>query len=354
VAPSPHSRYSSQRMSACSAAVERGSIRASRHAMRVHSRRIRNAGAMMRIVVVVWLVFVLQSMAHSAATTPDAPKQTGSTCPIATSTAKLGKGTVAYNTVGSGPNVLLIHGLFASKEQWNAFACMLADGGFHVIAVDVPGYGASKGFALADYVIDREAELIHALMQQLGIASVDVVGNSMGGAIAARYASRYPVAVRSLAFIGAPLGVVRWNQGVRDAILRGTNPFIPVNEDQLDVELKLLFVTPPVLPEPEKKSIVDNYVAHNRHYVQVWNVVNLYGDILARSPPAPAPTLIVWGVQDHIYDVAGAQRLKRRIPHSEVHELANAGHLPQVENASEVAPIYLRFLRDAKAAAPAQ
>jgi alpha-beta hydrolase superfamily lysophospholipase len=60
-------------------------------------------------------------------------------CAIDTRSVPIAGGTIAYNVAGSGPTVLLIHGLFADKEQWNALACKLVDAGYRAVAVDLPG-----------------------------------------------------------------------------------------------------------------------------------------------------------------------------------------------------------------------
>ncbi len=64
-------------------------------------------------------------------------------------------------------------------------------------------------------------------MNQLKIHSFDIAGSSMGGAIASLYSQRYPQQLRSLAFIGSPLGVTDWAKSVRNSIIEGINPFIP-------------------------------------------------------------------------------------------------------------------------------
>jgi pimeloyl-ACP methyl ester carboxylesterase len=61
--------------------------------------------------------------------------------------------------------------------------------------------------------------------------------------------------------------------------------------------------------------------------------------------PARAHPLIVWGTSDRIYDIAGADRLHRRLPGSAVHRLPRPGHHLLIENAPEAASIYLGFLR---------
>jgi abhydrolase domain-containing protein 6 len=284
------------------------------------------------------LVFVLQGLLATRSA------QGVDRCPIATLSEEIDGGKIVYNVAGAGPTVVLLHGLFASKEQWNTLSCLLADQGYRTIAVDLPGYGKSVGYPLADYRLENQIAKLRALMSRLHVAQFDLAGNSMGGAISSLYASRYPEQVRSLAFIGSPLGVTGWTDAMHHAIYRGINPFIPINVWQFDIELQLLFVTPPSIGDAEKQSMVAMYVANNRHYVQVWNIVNLYDDVLMRRPMPKLPTLIIWGIDDRIFGVRGAKRLQRVAPGSELHELPHAGHLLQVESAAEVAPIYVNFL----------
>ena len=177
-------------------------------------------------------------------------------CEIATHEAHVGGGTLYYNTAGQGRRVLLLHGLFAQKEQWHGMLCLLAAAGYAGIAPDLPGYGKSHGFAVQDYALERQVALLHQLMASIRIEAFDLAGNSMGGTIAALYARQYPRQVRTLAFIGSPLGIVGWNQPVKEAIYQGINPFIPVDMQQVNLELDLLFVKPPSLAEAAKETAV--------------------------------------------------------------------------------------------------
>lgn len=276
----------------------------------------------------------------------------GASCAFRTETAAVGAGTISYNTAGEGPPILLLHGLFASKEQWTDMLCRLAAAGYQPYAPDLPGYGKSTGFHLTAYRLERQVELLRRFSRKLGIDRFDIAGSSMGGTIASLYRDRYPAQIDSLAYIGSPLGIVEWAAGVRGAIFRGTSPFIPINERQFDLEMRLLFVHPPEIPDPEKKAIIADYVARNRHYVQVWNIVNLYDNVLRVRRPSSTPSLILWGDQDRIYDVAGAAKLKRRTPNSELHQLAGAGHLLLMENADQAAALYVAFLGSRREALP--
>jgi abhydrolase domain-containing protein 6 len=251
---------------------------------------------------------------------------------------------IAYNSFGKGAPVLLIHGLFADKEQWTALARLLALHGHRAIVPDLPGYGLSTGFELSTYRLEQQVESLHTFIRGLGIKQLDVAGNSMGGAIAELYAQRYPEEVRTVAFLGAPFGYTPWDEPMREAIFCGTNPFIPTSEAELDVEMGLLFNHPPHIEAQRRKRLLAAYVTQNRHYVQIWDVVNMYDDVLKRTPFARKPTLIVWGREDHVFGANAAQSLQRMIVGSELHQLENAGHLLHLENAAEVARLYAGFL----------
>ena len=167
----------------------------------------------------------------------------------------------------------------------------------------------------------------------------------MGGTIATLYSQLYPQQVRSLALLGAPLGVTGWSDSVKKSILEGINPFIPITKAQFDREISLLFVTPPPISDVVKMGKVNDYVTRNRHYQQVWDIVNLYPDALCQAPHTQLPTLVIWGQADQIYDIRGVKRLQRCIPNSQSVQLPKAGHLPIVENTDRVASYYLSFLK---------
>lgn len=266
-------------------------------------------------------------------------------CNIATHDVSLGDGTLYYNTAGTGPHVLLLHGLFAQKEQWNGVLCLLSTAGYTAIAPDLPGYGKSVNFSLADYKLENQVDLLRQLMDALGVSDFDVAGSSMGGAIAALYAQKYPRQVRTLAFIGAPLGIIDWGPQVKDAIYQGINPFIPIDVRQFDLEMSLLFVTPPAIPESVKEVLVKTYLDDNRRYQQIWNIVNLYDALLYSGPKIRDPTLIIWGKEDKIFAVEGADQLQRRVHRGKLVKLAGAGHLPLLENTDETADILIEFLK---------
>jgi pimeloyl-ACP methyl ester carboxylesterase len=288
-----------------------------------------------------WLLVLLLCAGAVLADTQVAPPA----CDIRPATQALDGGVVHYSRAGSGPAVLLVHGLFAQKEQWDAVLCALADAGFTAVAPDLPGFGASTDFPITDYDLGRQVDLLHQFVGALGLGELNLVGNSMGGTIAALYAERYPHGLRRLAFVGAPLGVVEWGPRLRQAIEQGVNPFIPIDRDQFELELSLLFAHPPQVPDGVRDALIRDYVDRNRHYQQVWDIVNLYDSALAKLPRVAVPVLILWGESDGVYAVAGAPALRKRLPGSTLVTLPEAGHLPMVERPAETAALLIRFLR---------
>lgn len=265
-------------------------------------------------------------------------------CAIATHSVPIRNGSIIYNQVGTGQPILLLHGLFAEKEQWNDMMCQLSTAGYQAIAPDLPGYGNSTGFTTRDYTLENQVILLHELINKLEIQFFDVAGSSMGGAIASLYSQRYPKQLRSVAFIGSPLGVTDWASNVRNSIFNGINPFIPVTKEQFDLEISLLFVTPPTIPDSVKTEKVNDYITRNRHYQKIWNILNLYDDVLCKRRLTQFPTLAIWGTEDKIYDIRGASRLKRCIPPSQIIRLPKAGHLLLIENSKQATADYLKFL----------
>ncbi|AGA89914.1 putative hydrolase or acyltransferase of alpha/beta superfamily [Thioflavicoccus mobilis 8321] len=269
-------------------------------------------------------------------------------CEVGAAQVELAGGTLHFSRTGHGPPVVLLHGLFAQKEQWHELACALSAAGFEVLAPDLPGFGGSEGFAITDYDFARQVALLDDLADALGFVRFDLAGNSMGGAIAALYAVRHPERVGRLAFIGAPLGWVDWGPDLRQAILEGVNPFIPVDRVQLVREMRLLFVRPPALPATVGERLIEDYRVHLDHYRRVWDIVGLFGRVLADGTvdalAGTGPVLILWGEGDAIYPVAGAASLHARLPQSRLVVLPEAGHLPMLERPAETAAVLIDFL----------
>ncbi len=183
-----------------------------------------------------------------------------------------------------------------------------------VIAPDLPGYGKSTHFPIVDYKLENQAGILHQFTNALHIQKLDLAGSSMAGAIASIYARMHRSQVRSLAFIGAPLVVGDWSTQVKSALYQGINPFIPISVDQLNLEMQLLFYKPPVLSEAVQQGLIADYQKANRHYQQVWDIVNLYMNEIEINSCSPIPALIMLGREDSIFEVEDIRKLQQKYP----------------------------------------
>ena len=267
-------------------------------------------------------------------------------CPLLTKTVAVDGSAMSYLGGGHGESILLLHGLFAQKEQWLDVGCALASQGFEVLAPDLPGYGASSGYPVTVYALDSQVDTLHKFMLRLGKDNMHIAGSSMGGTIAALYAQKYPGQIKSLAFIGAPLGIIGWSPQVRKAIFEGVNPFIPINEKQFDLEMHLLFFKPPKIDEGIKAKLVQEYVENNRHYQQVWDIVNFYDRSLGSMEMNTPRTLILWGEQDGIFSIDGLPLIKEVFKNSQAMRFPDAAHLLMLEQPKKVVRVYGEFLRE--------
>ena len=267
-------------------------------------------------------------------------------CPLLTKTVAVDGSAMSYLVGGHGDSIVLLHGLFAQKEQWLDVGCALASQGFEVLAPDLPGYGASSGYPVTVYALDSQVDTLHKFMLRLGKDNMHIAGSSMGGTIAALYAQKYPGQIKSLAFIGAPLGIIGWSPQVRKAIFEGVNPFIPMNEKQFDLEMYLLFFKPPKIDAGIKAKLVQEYVENNRHYQQVWDIVNFYDRSLGSMEMNTPRTLILWGEQDGIFSIDGLPLIKEAFKNSQAMRFPDAAHLLMLEQPKKVVRVYGEFLRE--------
>ncbi len=260
--------------------------------------------------------------------------------------------SVGYDADPSAETILLLHGLFASKAQWNKIICALAEHDYNVIAPDLPGYGDSTSYALRDYQLERQAELLHKFITKLNIEKLHIAGGSMGGTIAALFAEDYPEKTSSLAFLGAPLGIISYNEPLKKIMATGVNPFIPVHQREFAIEMNLLFAHPPTVPPEVIQQKIGEYTVNNKHYVRVWNIVNLYQHILQQEFSFSQPVFIAWGEKDKIFAIDnGMTRLQQSFPNTSAVAtvvIEDSGHLPEHDHPGELSKKYLDFLSEAK------
>ena len=230
--------------------------------------------------------------------------------------------SLAYEVAGSGPPLILLHGLSGSGRWWGRNVPAFADS-FRTYTVDLPGFGESRGvrWSRLDDIADR---LVDWLVDE-GVPKAHVAGHSLGGAVAARLAARHPDRIDRLVLVDAAIRLQGRRTIVRPAqvmhtIGRGSLGFAPL-------------------------LVRDLLRCHPRSFVAA-TVDALQTDWEPHLRRIEAPTLVVWGERDAITPRALGHEIAAVVPGARLITLAEAGHNPLWERAEAFNAEVLRFLAD--------
>jgi pimeloyl-ACP methyl ester carboxylesterase len=274
-----------------------------------------------------------------------------------------------------GPVVVLIHGYLVSGWTWRTVAPVLAEQGYRVIVVDLPGAGESDrppvgrrsitgtpaaGAAIAfDYGIESFAWAVEELLRALGVVSaalgapsrsVSLVGHSMGGAIAVALARRRRVEVNRLALVSASCGPLHLPLSAVLALtpLVGELLFKRLYRKR---DLGRYFQS---AVDASGASVVDDYVDYYWERLNrpggldaAYQTLRTLNDLEDFSPELAAlrlPTLLIWGEGDPITPLGIGQRLAAAVDGARLEILAPCGHAPHEERPSELLAKLLPFL----------
>jgi pimeloyl-ACP methyl ester carboxylesterase len=143
--------------------------------------------------------------------------------------------------------ILMLHGFAANKDNWLRFARHLSQD-YRVIALDLPGFGASDK-PTGSYDVGTQTERLANVVQALQIDKLHLIGNSMGGHISALYAARYPDQVLSLALLDNAGITSPQPSELMQRLQRGEpNPLVVRQPEDFQRLLEFVFVEPPYLP----------------------------------------------------------------------------------------------------------
>jgi pimeloyl-ACP methyl ester carboxylesterase len=263
----------------------------------------------------------------------------------------------AINTIqlGEGPAILFIHGLSGSWPNWLEQLCPFAASN-RVIAVDLPGFGHSPGSG-GEISMEGYARLMAGLLAELGIARATIVGNSMGGLIAAEMAAAYPDLIERLVLV-SPAGMSTY----RDRVTSRTMPLLrrldrllalgaawtAANSDSItrrprlrELSLKGIArhpgrLTPQLAAEQVRGAGTDGFLGALEAIIDY--------DVRERLVLISCPALIVWGRNDRLISVRDAGRFAAGIRGSRRVVYADTGHVAMLERPSEFNRLLREFL----------
>lgn len=254
------------------------------------------------------------------------------------------------------PTLLLIHGFTASVYVWRMTAPELAERGFHVIALDLIGFGYSDKPAWFDYRITSQARMISRFMDRLGIGRATIVGSSYGGAVALTLALDYPERVEKLVVVDAVINdEPKSHIALRLAKIPGVGevltPFLLDSKtvSRFRMQGSIAAANHHLITEDRIDSVIRPLHAKDAHNSVLqtsrnWDANRIEDDAHLINHP----TLIVWGEEDTVIPLETGEKLYNSILHSRFVVFKDCGHVPQEEKADLFTALVSDFCRDRK------
>ncbi|MEH6552064.1 MAG: alpha/beta hydrolase [Pseudomonadales bacterium] len=243
--------------------------------------------------------------------------------------------TIHYLDQGEGPVVVFLHGSGSGASGHSNFQGnypAIAKQGYRVIVPDLVGYGFSDKPQDVDYHIDFFVECIKQTLDHAGVDKCTLIGNSLGGAIALKFALDYSSKTESLILM-AP-------GGIEDQANYFTMPGMQL--------MREVFTSPePVTPEKMKSFFLEAFVINpdcvddelvaerhatmqlqNPHAMKTMVVPNM----TERLSEITCPVLVFWGLDEKMMPPSGIMTLAHGLPNVRVELVSNCGHWVMLEH----------------------
>ena len=252
---------------------------------------------------------------------------------------------IAYEAEGSGPPLLLIHGLGYDRAGWGPLPQLLARE-FRVLRHDNRGLGESDVPA-GPYSVRQLADDAVAVLDAEGLERAHVVGTSLGGMIAQELALSHPERVDRLVLAcTTPGGAGAFPMPERSVRAFAVFPTMPF-EEGIRMFVQNALADDTVAERPELVEEIYAYRLAHRPPLDGWQAQAAAAftfDATQRLGSISAPTLLLHGTADNVVDVRNTVLLAERIPHARVELFENRGHLFFWEEPERFALVVTDFL----------
>jgi 2-hydroxy-6-oxonona-2,4-dienedioate hydrolase len=248
---------------------------------------------------------------------------------------------IHYLEAGTGPVVILLHGLGGDASNWAPTIGPLSQK-YRVIVPDQIGFGRSDK-PVINYRVGTLVDFLDALYKELKIERASLVGNSLGGWTAAAFALAHPEKVDRLALVDAAGFAL-----TGDVNPRALNLLSPSTLEGARQLLSQIFYNKQMFASDAAAGLMltRRMTAGDGYTIQRFLDSILYGeDVLDKRLSAiKHPTIIIWGREDLLTPLALGERFKKEISGSELLIIEKCGHVPQLEKAAEFNAALMKFL----------
>lgn len=253
--------------------------------------------------------------------------------------------TLIFDDTATGLPVLLIHGFPLSRKMWQPQVGPLVKAGCRVITPDLPGFGESPPLQ-GPANMDAYADAVIGLLDRLGIDRAVIGGMSMGGYVLLDLLERYPRRLTAALFLvtraAADDAAGRVRRGdLAGAVRGGDREVVP------DAFEKLLFAPGTPQKRPELLATVRKLMDTAEPEGVVGGLLAMRDrkDYLALLPTFHLPALVIGAAEDLAIPPSHSEALAAGLPDAELHIVANAGHLANLEQPEAFNRILLEFLK---------
>ncbi len=255
--------------------------------------------------------------------------------------------SIHYFDMGSGPVVVLLHGLGSRKDDWLPVLEPMAQK-YRLLVPDQIGFGKSDK-PLLDYSIQTYVDFLNEFLRQLKVEKASLVGESLGGWIAGLYAveisgGAHLVPVEKLVLVDA--GGLKQDQPLPDlnpsslTAMRGLMEVVFYDTSWLNEDaLRKIFT--------DKLAVKDGYTVRSILNNPSRETQRLDG----RLGSIKVPTLVVWGKQDKLLPIASGERYAAGIAGAKLVSFEKCGHVPPMEKTEEFLAAVMAFLGSGATAA---
>src|SRR5512144_1907563 len=273
------------------------------------------------------------------------------------STVSLHGHQLHYVTAGSGPVLVLLHGLLGSRQGWAHLMSVLAQD-FTLVAPDLFGHGESAK-PLGDYSLGAHAGTLRDLMETLDVPTATIVGHSLGGGVAMQFAYLFPERCERLVLVSSGLGR-EISLLLRAPTLPGSEWLLPLvsarwlrkRSETLGRQLRKLGIrsSPDIVEEWRGFSTLGGAETRRAFLATIRTVVGPGGQTVDAHEKIrlfeDLPVLLVWGARDRLIPVKHAVVTRRAIPGSRLEVFEDAGHFPHLCDPERFANVLRGFIHD--------
>ena len=250
---------------------------------------------------------------------------------------KIGDVNLFYRDQGSGPVLLLLHGVCASSLTWDGWVRELKDH-YRIIRMDLPGFGLTGPVPDAMYDKKEIITLVDDFLTALNVDRAYIAGNSLGGYIAWNYALAHPEKVEKLILVD-PLS---YNMKMPWILKFASNPMVKpiagrmMPKFLIDSSVNQVYGDKSKVTDKVKDIYFDMAMreGNKRSYAAVFGILrekNKTEIISTEIPQIKPPTLVMWGTKDEWIPFALLDRWKKDLPTASYIAYEGAGHVPMEE-----------------------